>query len=178
MDIIENIIEDTDSRITAVVNETTGDLRGSNTRAAYTIEVTNEFEVAKTFTLSIQETSKFVITNAAGNTPTYTIAGKPANGSPIVQTYTFYIEKAPGAQYASSPQRITVLFQSSDSTNEFNAGRVYAQVDVDTQLLDSDPPVISNVKIEEVVESDVNDPIRRVKVSWDSSDESSAEQYQ
>ena len=177
MNIIENAIVDTVSRISAVVNESTGDLRGSITRTPFVVEVTNEFEVAKTFELSILEDTKFRITNSAGNSPIYTIAGKTAGGDPVVQNYTFYIEEIPDEVFASSPQKITVLFKPTDAENAINVGKVYAQVDIDDTVVDEEPPMISDVVIEEVAEENVNNPVRKVKVSWDSVDDSSVEEY-
>ena len=160
VDIIDSIKEDSNTRFKADLPDVEGDLTGTNTRAAYTVNVTNEFDVSKSFILSVLENEKFVLVDENGNeNPEYTIAGGTEE-----QEFTFYLQKADGANYVVSEQRPTIVFKPEDS-DSLNIGKVTALVDVNTTVVDTDPPEISDVKLQ------ISDTEGEALVTWEGKDE-------
>ena len=168
--LIDGLQEDTNTRLYATVPDATGDLTGANTRAPYTIEVTNEFDIAKTFTLSIKETTKFIIVDKDGKeNPQYTIAAGQTD-NPNIETFTFYLQKADGAEYKSADQKVTIKF-TPEGTEPINVGMVSATVEVNSSAPDPEPPIISNVEFK------LSDTPGEAKLTWEGSDEDSITNY-
>ena len=142
MDMTENVVENSTTRLTATITDQEGDLTGNKTRATYNIQVTNEFDIAKKFNLAVLENEKFKLVDEYGQeNPEYTIAASTTN-----QTYTFYLEKATGAEYGVNQQRPMIVFTPSGS-DSLNIGRVTTLVDVNTTITDIDPPLVSDATI-------------------------------
>ena len=125
--------------ITAMLNNTTGDLSGSNTRAQFSVSVISTYSYAKQFELRIGD-SNFKLVDANGNAlGQLTI---PANGN---QTYTFYIVDVPGAVFLTTTQT-TSMTLISNGTNPVSLGNVTLTVDLNV-VVDEDPPTVGNASL-------------------------------
>ncbi len=122
--------------ITAMLNNTSGDLSGSNVRAPFTINVINTFDYARQFNLNIGD-SNFRLVDANGNAlGALTI---PANGN---QTYTFYVEDVPNAAFWTTTQT-TSLTLTSNGIDPVGLGNITLTVDLNI-VEDNDPPTVGN----------------------------------
>ncbi len=153
-----NLVEDTQASLIGTVVDSIGDLTGSNTLAAYTINVINTYNVNQSFTLSTPDSAKFLVVDAQENTGTsYTIAGNSS------QSFTFYLKKAPNAEYGVNSQRVNISFTPTGGTTQ-NAGKVTALVDRNVFYKDEEAPVISNVR------ATIQNTVGSVLVEWDATD--------
>lgn len=153
------VTENKNARLYASIDETiTGNLRGSNTSAAYTVTVMNTYDTQKTFTLSLN-TDKFDIRDASMNSPAeYTI-----NANEPGQTFTFYLVKKNGVQHYTDTERVGVLVDT-DGQSQFSAGVVSVLVDQNNFYRDENAPLINNVTAEIV------NTVGSATVSWSGRD--------
>ena len=154
----QNVVEDTQASLIGTVVDSSGDLTGNNTLASYTINVINTYSVNKSFTLDTSDSAKFLVTDAQENVGTaYTILAG------TTQSFTFYLKKAPNAEYGVANQRVNISFIPTNGTSQ-NAGKVTALVDVNVYYEDIEAPVISNVI------ATIQDTVGSVKVDWTATD--------
>ena len=138
---------------------TTGDLRGSNEYAAFSVHVTNTYDFAQTFALELHNNPHFIITDASGNAlSNFTINANSSND------FTVYVKKADGVDFATTYERANIYLTSA-SLGEINCGRITLLVDQSIIYTDDDAPVISNVAITELNASG------EASVSWDATDD-------
>lgn len=155
---IADLNENLNSRLMAAVDSTiTGDLRGSNTLAQYSVHVISTFDESKTFTITTDSTKYAVTTSSGTGVPSYTI---PANTE---DDFTFYLKKVAGGEYNSSTERVKILVVPTGG-DTINAGLVSVLVDVTER--DTQPPVISNVV------ATVENTEGSITVSWTGTDNS------
>lgn len=158
-DFAPTVTQEVIERLYATVNESiVGDLRGSNTMAAYTITVMSTYATQKTFTITL-DTNKFDIKDSnLNNTVQYTI-----NANDPGQTYTFYIVKKSGTDHYTDTERVGILVDTTGQT-QFSAGRVTVLVDQTNYYRDENAPLISNVAAEIV------DTEGYAKITWSGRD--------
>ena len=144
------------ARLIGRSNDTTGNLRGSNNYAAFTMNVINTYDTAQTFTIAIDDPG-FEIISVNGSSTTYQIN---ANDD---QTFTFYIGRVANSVYLYDAKRLDVYLVTSNNES-LNTGRVTVLVDKNGTYDDFDPPQISNVRAEE------NNVENSVVVSWTGTD--------
>ena len=153
------------SLLGSIADGATGDLTGNKTvTGPYTVSVINSYQSAKTFTLEPTDTNNFSITDASGNPLSYNIAAGDT------QNYTFYITRLNQTGFSASPQTVTVMIKSTDLPSSA-AGNVTVDVDIDTSLNDSGPPVISDVTIAKET------TVGSATVTWSGTDESGIKYY-
>ncbi len=155
---IPDVTEDLNSKILAAVDTSiTGDLRGNNTVAAFSVHVTSTYDESKTFTV-VADSSKYAVTNSNGvGTPSFSINANSESD------FTFHLKKVDGAEYNASRERVRIYVVPTGGEN-INAGLVNVLVDV-TEY-DTEPPVISNVV------ATVENTDGSVTVSWAGTDNS------
>ena len=147
----------------SVTSTNSGDLTGSTITGPFTAEIVSTFENSKTFTLKTNN-ENFEIVLADGTPATYSI---DANST---SSYNFYIKQTNNKLFATSPQNISVNLETSGLMNRY-IGSVDVDVNIDTTVNDTDPPVISNVS---VTQSSTNG---EVTLSWTGTDENSIDYY-
>jgi len=158
--------EDTSGRIIAHVDTTTtGDLRGSNNLAQFSVEVINTYSINKSFTI-VADSEKFVTRNMQDTgTPEYTI-----NANDAGTTFNFKLAKVANAEYYEGTQKVKILVVPTGDTG-VNAGKVTVLVDVTALNQDNDPPEISNVVI-------TRDNIEgQATLTWNGTDDSTITDY-
>ncbi len=158
--------EDTSGRIIAHVDTTTtGDLRGSNNLAQFSVEVINTYSINKSFTI-VADSEKFVTRNMQDtDTPEYTI-----NANDAGTTFNFKLAKVANAEYYEGTQKVKILVVPTGDTG-VNAGKVTVLVDVTALNQDNDPPEISNVVI-------TRDNIEgQATLTWNGTDDSTITDY-
>ena len=140
-----------------------GDLTGNNTTAHFTASVTNTYEEAKSFIFSIDD-SKFSIVDSNGNAiSSMNIAAN------TTATYDFYIKNMNGDNFTSSPYGLNVNINHDSKTSSI--GVLSLTVDIDPSLIDSTPPVISNVT------ATITNVEKEILVSWSGNDDSTITNY-
>ncbi len=140
-----------------------GDLTGSNSTAHFTANVINSYDVAKTFTLSIDD-SKFAIVDSNGNAiSSMNIAANTSD------TYDFYIKNMNGNSFISSPYDLDISITSGDDTGSI--GTVTLAVDIDSTLTDETAPVISNLT---ATQSSTN---KEITLTWRGSDDNTISKF-
>ena len=141
----------TGSYITNLTIPTTGQLVGSipagstgdvtnNQIASFTATVINSFASARTFTLESTKTDFSVTNSTGGAIGNFTISAGET------KTVTFYVKNNIPSGYVTSPQNLPIRMTSSGLSNQI-IGSVNLIVPIDPNLVDTDPPVISNVTI-------------------------------
>ncbi len=154
--------EDTVGRLIGAVNSSTiGDLTGTNQTAAYTVNVISTYDEAKTFTLSVADTNKYIVVDENGQqNHQYTISANNAG-----QDFTFYLKKATGQfEFNSEIENVKILVVPTGESG-VNAGKVKVRVDTNGQT-DTVAPIISNVTVA------YNNTDKQLLVSWQATDNS------
>ena len=151
--------------LAAVSNPTTGDLRGSNQYAAFTVHVTNTYDYAQTFSLELQGNSHFQLSGANGaSLGTFTIDANSA------ADYVVYVSVVDGVTFSNSYERANI-YLSSAALGDINCGRITLLVDQVVIPTDTEAPVISNVRMQML------DSVGQAKVTWDATDESQIDHF-
>ncbi len=146
----------------SILGSTQGDLTG-NALAHFTAEIYNTYEENKTFTLSIND-SKFSIVDQNGNP----ISSMSINAN-STNTYDFYIKNLNGNHFMASPYDLNVNVTSGDDISSI--GVVSLAVNIDPTLIDTTPPVISNVT------ATITNAEKEILVSWTGYDDNSIVNY-
>ena len=146
----------------SVSNDATGNLRNPNTRAQFTATVLNSYQVEKSFSFSINNSS-FILTDENGS-PLYNMV-IDAN---TTEDFTFYIQKVNGARFPNDEQKLNIYLNNVDDKSSM--GIVTLLVDKDIELTDNEAPMISNVKSEIKLEDDNSVVPGKIYVSWEGSD--------
>ncbi|MBR3139179.1 InlB B-repeat-containing protein [Candidatus Saccharibacteria bacterium] len=154
---VEPVDQTTPSLVGSIYGSNTGDLSGSNTLTPFQITVESTFEESNTFTIN-SLSSDFEIVNSSGNP-----LGAQSIAAGATTTYTFYMKKASGAQFASETATagITISYNSTYT----NVGEVKIKVDKDPSYHDDQAPTISGVTITRDKATD-----GRATLSWTGTD--------
>ena len=159
---IPDLSEDTSATLRGVVDETqTGDLRGSNELAQYSISVMNTYNVAKTFLITT-DSEKFETRNLENTgTPQYTI-----NANTTEEVFYFYLKRIPDSDFVSTSEKVRI-YLTPLGENGMHTGRVTALVDQTVQnYQDTEAPTISNVN------ATIQNTVGNVYITWDGDDDS------
>lgn len=161
-DFAPTVTEDTSASLYASVDESIeGNLRGNNTMAAYTITVTNTYNVRKSFSITIG-TDKFDVKDEnLNNNIEYSI-----DANTTEEIFTFYIVKKQGTEHITNTERVSV-FVNTDGQEQINAGRITVLVDQNSSYDDLNAPIISNVN------AVISDTEGSVDLSWTGRDDES-----
>lgn len=124
-----------------VVAPATGDLRGSNNSAAFTVHVTNTYDYAQNFNFALRNNDHFYITDAVGNS-----LGAQVIGANTEADYVVYAHVSDGVEFATDYERANIYLVSA-SLGDVNCGRITLLVDKSIIYTDDNPPVISNVQM-------------------------------
>lgn len=155
--------EETGSLLASIPKNSEVNLRGNTVRDKVVLTVINSYEEAKNFSLSINN-SNFKLVNISGND--LTTLDIAANST---VNYDIYIERKDGVSFATDSQNVNLTFNKTGGNSSL--GTVKVLVDKDETLLDSEPPVISDVNATFVSENG------KVNVSWGSTDVSEIDHY-
>ncbi len=152
--------EQTGKMFASISGTTTGDLRGDNTCANFTVSVINTFDYARDFTFSLVNNSNFTISNGARNIAANT-----------TQNYTVSVcETNPDTQYANSYERANIYVNSAGITS-INAGRITLLVDQAVVIHDEDAPVVSGLTATRQTDEG------NVLLTWNAEDESTISHF-
>ena len=156
-----NLKEDTVGRLMGSVTNTIGDLTGTNQTAEFTVNVMSTYDEAKTFTITVADTDKYVVVDSQGlQNHQYEISANNAG-----QDFTFYLKKANGEfEFNSEIENVKILIVPTGESG-VNAGNVKVRVDTNGET-DTVAPTISDVTVE------YNDVNNQLLVSWKASDNS------
>ena len=136
---VEPVSQSTPSLVGSIYGSNTGDLSGSNTLTPFQISVESTFEETNTFTINSLN-SDFEIVDSSGSP-----LGAQSISAGATTTYTFYMKKANGAQFAS--ETATAGISISYNSTYTNVGEVKIKVDKDSSYVDNQSPTISSVTI-------------------------------
>lgn len=151
-------------------NNSTCNLRGSNTTCLLTASVMNTHQGQKSFTFSINNNNVTLVDENGNSLSSMTIDGETTD------TFDFYIKKVDGARFPSNSQNINVNFNSGDDTSSM--GIVTLLVDADPTLLDNEAPIIAPVIAEIRPNLDETYTNYKLYVSWEgSTDNSGVDHY-
>ena len=149
--------QDSSSILGTINGSNVGDLSGSNTLTAFSLNVESTFDETKSFTIDSLDPDFEVVDSTGAPLGNQTIAANTTG------TYTFYLKKAAGASFASETATAGIVI--SYDTMYVNCGEVQITVDRDPGFVDSQSPVISGVTI------DKNKTVSgEATVSWSGSD--------
>ena len=151
------------SLLASIPSNTTIDLR-TNVSEKVTVTVINTYPEAKTFTITNSGSNFTLVDNRDNALGTLTVNANSTT------TYDVYVKRRNGATFPASPQKINLYFTPTGG-NRTSLGTVTIKVNVDTTLLDEDPPIISDVEAEIVYE------VGKVKVSWNAIDDSGIDHF-
>ncbi len=160
-----NLKEDTVGRLMGEVNTATiGDLTGTNQTAAFTVNVISTYDEAKTFTIAVADTDKYVVVDSHGlQNHQYEISANNAG-----ENFTFYLKKADGEfEFNSEIENVKILVVPTGESG-VNAGNVKVRVDTNGET-DTVAPNISNVTVA------YNNSNNQLLVSWQATDNSGDE---
>jgi len=149
-----SVSDDDDAVLMGSVSDSeTGDLRGSNEKAKFTMKVINTHSVEQVFTIEVKNTDKFVVQNANNE---YTIAANSEN------TFDFYLTKVDGVDFPYSSTSVDIVMVSNGKT--YAAGMVNVLVDKNITIIDTIAPTISNVV------ATIQDTEGMVQLTWAAED--------
>lgn len=117
----------------------TGDVT-NNQIAAFSATIINSYQVDKTITLESTK-ADFSVTNQTGGS-----AGSFIINAGEEKTITFYIKNNKPTGFVSSPQSLPIKMKSSGNPDSV-IGSVSLTVPINPNLVDADPPIISNVTV-------------------------------
>ena len=156
VNVTEEDEEPTGNLLGSIPSNSSVNLRGSTVRDKVVLTVINTYETTQSFDLSISN-SNFKLVNANGNN-----LGTLTVGANNTQTYDIYIERKNGVSFATNQQNVNLTFITANGNTSL--GSVKVLVDKDETLLDSEPPIISNVNATFVAENG------KVNLTWDATD--------
>ncbi|MBO6243719.1 MAG: hypothetical protein J6O41_04035 [Clostridia bacterium] len=160
-----NLKEDTVGRLIGNVNsDTIGDLTGTNETARFTVNVMSTYDEAKTFTITVADTDKYIVVDENGqqNNQYEISANNPG------QDFTFYLKKANGEfEFNSEIENVKILVVPTGESG-VNVGNVKVRVDTNGDA-DTVAPTISNVTVA------YNNIDNQLLVSWQATDNSGDE---
>lgn len=148
--------EPTGNLLGSIPSNSSVNLRGNTVRDKVVLTVINTYDTNQSFNLSINN-SNFKLVNASGNN-----LGTLTVGANSTQTYDVYIERKSGVTFATNQQNVNLTFITANGNHSL--GSVKVLVDKDETLLDSEPPIISNVNATFVAQNG------RVNLTWDATD--------
>ena len=143
--------------IVATVTPLTGNLKSPNTRATFTVEVTNTYPSDKEFTL-ISSNSNFVIIPATSFP--LTVHGEST------EQYTVYVEVAQGATFINNTSTMTMYLSSSGMAN-ITVDTITFDVDV-YDVPDTTKVTVSNATMAYYYDKSDNRP--KIKATWNRDD--------
>ena len=147
------------SLLANITSGTTGNLRGDNTLAPFTIHVINSYEYARSFNFALVNNPHFKIVSATGgNLPTYTLGANEA------ADYTVYVAIDGQVEFMTTYERANIYLESNGLA-DINCGRITLYVDQSAIATDHDAPIISNVS------AHILDAEGEASVTWDAEDE-------
>ncbi len=163
-------VQETGSLLAALTGTTTGNLRGSNVRAPFTVHVINTYSTARTFNLLLGSgaTSRYKLTDANGNNLTSFNINANSEGD-----YTFYVERLSGVIFCSDSETTGISLLSSNNERT-NVGSVTLLVDEDPSCHDNDAPIISGVTLSQKTGTGSEG---KAEVSWTGTDDSAITNY-
>lgn len=121
-----------------IPQNSTGDLSGVNTQFSLTTSVINSYDTEKTFTITTGNSNFYIVDSSGNDLSTLQIAANTE------ENYTIYIRKVSSARFATSPQATNIYFVPINGTR-LSMGVVTITVDIDSTLVDLEPPTISNL---------------------------------
>ena len=154
----------TGALLASVSGSTTGDLRGSNDYAPFTIHVNNTYDYAQTFSFALQDNNKFALSGPNG-----AAIGDFTLNANSEADYVVYVSKT-SSDFASTYERASIYLTSSTVEN-VNCGRVTLLVDQSMIYTDTTPPQISNVRLV------VNNTNGSATASWNGTDDLPIDHY-
>ena len=156
--------EDSGSIIASLPANSSGNLRGSNQMAQFSINVINTFKESKSFNLSLSN-ANFSVVNSSGNS-----LGTLSINSESEESFAFYIKRNPNVKFPTDEISVNVYFEPTDAPNS-SAGVVTLLVDKDETFHDLTPPTISNVVASQT------STIGSAEISWTGTDNVGIDYY-
>ena len=153
---------ETGSVIGSIVTSSTLDLV-NNTIVPVQISVINTYSNSKTFTIS-SASNKFEVTDQNGNT----LSALSINGN-ATTNYTVYLKRVSNS-FASSPQT-TSLTLTTTQAGTSSIGTVQANVPIDSTIVDTAAPIISNVNATQTATNGT------ARVTWSGTDDNGIVNY-
>ena len=151
--------QETGSLLATLTGTTTGDLRGNNVRAPFTVSVINTHNTSQTMTLFVSNTSHYKLTDASGNNlSSLTISANSTD------SFTFYIERLSSAVFTTTQENTLITFVSAGNERG-NVGTATLLVD-ETPYQDVTAPTISNVVLTMSTSAE-----GQAIVTWDGADD-------
>ena len=144
----------------SVAESGTGDLRGSNESAKFTMKVINTHTTDRTFTIGVKNTDKFAVKNS--NTE-YTIV---ANSE---KTFEFYLTKVDGVEYPYDSTNVDIIITSQGVS--YSTGSVSVLVDQTIVVKDTTAPIISEVS------ATIENTEGTVQLVWEAVDDVTIDNY-
>ena len=144
----------------SVADAGTGDLRGSNESAKFTMKVINTHTVEKIFTIGVKNTDKFAVQNPNNE---YTI---PANSE---KTFEFYLTKVDRVEYPYDSTNVDIIITSQGVS--YSTGSVSVLVDQTIIVKDTTAPIISNVS------ATIENTEGNVILTWEAVDDVTIDNY-
>lgn len=144
----------------SVADSGTGDLRGSNESAKFTMKVINTHTVEQIFTIGVKNTDKFAVQNPNNE---YTI---PANSE---KTFEFYLTKVDGVEYPYDSTNVDIIITSQGVS--YSTGSVSVLVDQTIIVKDTTAPIISNVS------ATIENTEGNVILTWEAVDDVTIDNY-
>lgn len=158
-DMLPEVTEDTSAHILAAVNDNvlTGDLRGSNYKAPFSVNVLSTYGFDTNFTISLSS-DLYSVVNASDNP-----LGTQVIHANDQDDYTFYIMEVNNTHYVTE-DRVTV-YVTPEGLPKINAGIVSLLVDKNAEYDDVTAPYIWNVQ------ATVQDTNGEVYLEWEAEDD-------
>ena len=152
-------VEEETGEITASISPSTGNLKSPNTRAEFTVTVTNTFPSDRQFTL-LSSNSNLEIVDSSGNTYSNTVHASRT------ETYTVYVKTVTDATFINNTDSTNIYLSTAGSAN-ISVGTLTLDVDV-YNVPDTTKVTVGNVKIAMHRSSENAAPTTgQIDVTWD-----------
>lgn len=132
--------EDNSGTVTASVSPSTGDLRGEDTLAPFTLNVMNTFSYRRVITIRSSNENIMIVDGDGNPLSTFTIDANTTN------SYQFYLKEKEGSVFLTDTTTTNIIL-SSNSLEDINTGSLTLNVDVDLTATDHEKPEVGNVSI-------------------------------
>lgn len=151
--------------LASISSSTTGNLRGSNTLAPFTVDVLSSYDYDKKFSLSISN-NNFEIVDANGNRLGVQIITKGDE-----KNFDFYIKKKDGGKFSSDTDE-AVIYVTPEDHVKINAGTVTLLVDQNV-FADETPPTVTSL----TADYDSSYTEGTINVNWSATDDVAIKNY-
>ena len=135
-----SVSQDNSGSLIPTISPLSGNLKGEDTLAPFTLSVINTFKYDRNFSLSSSNENIIIVDSNGSSLNSFTI---PANST---KEYKVYLKVKEGSIFLTDKTDTNIIL-SSNMIDNINVGKIELDVDIDINVTDHEKPEIGNISI-------------------------------